>query len=211
MSVDTIFVICWIMFQCWHLFPDSPLYLMNCVGEQRITFDELDYTMSVSGIGKVFADPTYLLPLSFMGHLRCYKSFITNEIAFTITKCCPIWWISGLLRSFEFHWVGQYLVNVTDLAGIVNTIVYKTKPFFFHRSQVFGVRDYLNRLHCIITLMIYTMYIYFPGVTQSEFLFYCPQRNLAEWRHWRTLWYPKLWSSESISKGQKGGWYYIVY
>ena len=99
---------------------------MNCVGEQMITFDELDYTMSVSGIGKSICRSNVPVTFELYGHLRCYKSFIPNEIAFT--RCCPIRQISGLPRSFEARWVGQYLVNVTDLAGIVNTVVYKTKP-----------------------------------------------------------------------------------
>ena len=43
---------------------------------------------------------------------------------------CLTQWISKLHRSFEIHWVRQYLVNFMGLAGIVNATVYKTEPIF---------------------------------------------------------------------------------
>ena len=39
-------------------------------------------------------------------------------------------WISKLPTSFETHWVKQYQVIFTDLVGIVNATVHKTKPIF---------------------------------------------------------------------------------
>ena len=53
-------------------------------------------------------------------------SFIPNEIILSkhcLTKC-----ISTLHRSFEIHWVRQYLVNVMDLTGTVHTTSNKTEP-----------------------------------------------------------------------------------
>ena len=58
--------------------------------------------------------------------LRCYSSFIPNEIIFA--KYCFTQWFSKLHGSFEIHWVRQYLVNFMSLAGIVRITVYKTKP-----------------------------------------------------------------------------------
>ena len=70
----------------------------------------------------------YKLLLSFTVILKVHMFFITNRTAFTkyyLTK-----WISKLCGSFEIHWVRQYLINFTGLAGIVNTTVYKTEPIF---------------------------------------------------------------------------------
>ena len=46
-------------------------------------------------------------------------------------------WISKLPGSFEIHWVRQYLVNYTDLMGIVNAVVYKTANF--HRCWAWQI------------------------------------------------------------------------
>ena len=48
-----------------------------------------------------------------------YRSFIQNKTTFT--KYCLTQWISKLPRSFEIHWVRQYLANVMGLAGMLNT------------------------------------------------------------------------------------------
>ena len=66
-------------------------------------------------------------------YFRCLRlfqmrSFIPNKTTFT--EYCLTQWISKLLGSFEFHWVRQYLVNFTNVAGTVNVNVYKTKPIF---------------------------------------------------------------------------------
>ena len=55
-----------------------------------------------------------------------YRSFIPNKTTFP--KYSLTYWISKLPRSFEIHWVRQYLLNFKGLAGIVNEIVYKTVP-----------------------------------------------------------------------------------
>ena len=68
----------------------------------------------------------YKLLSSFMVTLDVYRSFIQNKTTFT--KYCVTQLISKL--PFEIHWVRQYLVNFTGLAGIINTIVYKTEPIF---------------------------------------------------------------------------------
>ena len=61
--------------------------------------------------------PIYRLPLSFMVISDVYRSLITNK---TIrNKHCS--------EEFEVHWVGQYLVNFTSLAGTVKATVSKTE------------------------------------------------------------------------------------
>ena len=70
----------------------------------------------------------YKLFLSFRLISDIYKSLIPNKTRFT--KYCVTHWISKLPRSFEIHWVSQFLVNFMGLAGIVNAIVYNTKPVF---------------------------------------------------------------------------------
>ena len=72
--------------------------------------------------------PTNNLLLNFAAILYLYKSFTRNTTI--TTEYCLAQWISNLSRSFEIHWVRAYLVNCMDSVGIVNTIVYKTKPTF---------------------------------------------------------------------------------
>ena len=55
-----------------------------------------------------------------------YMFFIRNKT--TYAKCCLAQWISKLPRSFEIHWVRQYLVNFMGLVGMVDATVYKTEP-----------------------------------------------------------------------------------
>ena len=57
-------------------------------------------------------------------------------------------WISKLPRSFEIHWVRQYIVNFTDLMGIVNATVYKTEPTFTSLGDHPGMANYPNVYHC---------------------------------------------------------------
>ena len=64
-------------------------------------------------------------------------SFIPNKTTFTKYSFTRI---SKLPRSFEIHWVRQYLVNFTGLAGILNATVYKTEPnftLFWHFVLIF--------------------------------------------------------------------------
>ena len=68
------------------------------------------------------------LLLSFILIPDVSRSFIRHKS--TVTKYCLTQWISKLPGSFEIHWVRQYLVNYTGLAGIVNATVYKTEPIF---------------------------------------------------------------------------------
>ena len=76
----------------------------------------------------------YKLLLSFTVIPDVYKSVIPNNT--TLTKYCLAQWISKLPRSFEIHWVIQYLVNFTDLAGIVNNTLYSIQF-----SQVLGIAN----------------------------------------------------------------------
>ena len=79
-------------------------------------------------LGKIFTGPTYKLLLSFTVISNFNRSFIPNKITFTkypLTQC-----ILTLHGSSEIHWVGQYLVNFTGVAGILNITVYKTEPIF---------------------------------------------------------------------------------
>ena len=78
-------------------------------------------------LGKIFKGPIYKVVLSFVIISDVYKSI---QIETTFPKYCLTQWISKLPRSFEIHWVRQYLVNFTGLAGIVHAIVYKTESFF---------------------------------------------------------------------------------
>ena len=74
----------------------------------------------------------------FYLHDQCKKlgkilSFMVNSDVYRCSnpiKSTFIQWISKLPGSFEIHQVKQYLVNFTSPAGIVNTIVHKTKPIF---------------------------------------------------------------------------------
>ena len=63
-------------------------------------------------------------------HFRYLESFVPNKTAFN--KYCLTQGISKLPRSFEIHWIRQYmyLVNFTGLAGIVRATVYNTEPIF---------------------------------------------------------------------------------
>ena len=79
-------------------------------------------------LGKICTVPRYKLLLSFTIISYVSRSFIPNET--TLTTCCLAQWISKLPMSFEIHWLRQYLVNFTDLAGMINATVYKTKPIF---------------------------------------------------------------------------------
>ena len=74
--------------------------------------------------------------------------FIPNKTAFT--KYCLTQWVSKPLGSFEIHLVRQYIVNSTDLAGIVDATVYKTAPIF--TSLVHGKLSYI--LTMLLDLMI---------------------------------------------------------
>ena len=84
--------------------------------------------IAVSKIRKIFIGPTYKLLLSFTVILDVCISFISNKTTFD--KYCLTQWIPKLPGSFETHWVRQPLANFMGLAGIVNTIVYKTDPIF---------------------------------------------------------------------------------
>ena len=66
----------------------------------------------------------YKLLLIFIIILYVYRSFIPSKTTFT--KYCLTLWISQLPRSYEIHWVRQYLINFMDLMGIVNATVCKT-------------------------------------------------------------------------------------
>ena len=57
-----------------------------------------------------------------------YRSFIPNKTTFT--RYCLTQWISNLRKSFEIHWVRQYLVNFTGLVSIVYVTVYSTETVF---------------------------------------------------------------------------------
>ena len=66
---------------------------------------------------KIFTGWTYKLLLSLTVIANLCRSFNPNKTIFT--KYCLTQWISKLSGSFEIHLVGQYLVNLTSLAGIV--------------------------------------------------------------------------------------------
>ena len=70
------------------------------------------------------------------------------------TKYCPTPWISKLLRSFEIHWVRQYLVNPKSLAGIVDVTIYKTMPISHY--QVSGMANCPNSI--LIQQYLYCQY-----------------------------------------------------
>ena len=64
--------------------------------------------------GKIFSGPTYRLLLSFFQSCHMFTGHLFH--------------FSKLPLSFEINGIGQWLVHFTDLAGIVNTTVYKTEP-----------------------------------------------------------------------------------
>ena len=56
-------------------------------------------------------------------HFRCRQALYSKN---TFIRYCLTQWITKLLGS---HWVWQYLVNFTGLAGIANKTIYKTDQF----------------------------------------------------------------------------------
>ena len=73
-----------------------------------------------------------------------YRSFTPNKTTFT--KYCLIPWISKLPRSFKIHWVRQYLVNVTGVAGMIQDRAN------FHRSQAW-------QIVLIFSTLVYSVYL----------------------------------------------------
>ena len=90
----------------------------------------------------MFTGQAYKLRSSFAVISDVYRSLLLNEITSTKYYCLTRW-ISKFPRSFEIHWVRQYLVNFVGLVGIVNANVYKTEPF----SQGSGMANFPNFLH----------------------------------------------------------------
>ena len=98
---------------------------------------------SVKNLGKYLKVQRTLL-LSFMVISDVYAPFIPSKTTFI--KYCLTQWISYLPGVVKIHWVRQYLVNFTGLAGKVNVTVYKTGPIltslghgelslFLHRKE----------------------------------------------------------------------------
>ena len=83
-------------------------------------------------LGRIFTGPMYKLLLSFLLIADFYRSFVPNKTA--VTKYCLTQWISKLPRSFEIHWIKQYMENFMGLAGRVNATIYKTEPIFRSRA-----------------------------------------------------------------------------
>ena len=77
-------------------------------------------------VGKKFTGLTYEIPLSDTVISDVYRSiFFKNKTV--LTKNCLAQWILKFLRSFDIHWVWQYLVKFTGLADIVNATAYNTE------------------------------------------------------------------------------------
>ena len=88
---------------------------------------ELPLEYSVSKLEKIFTWPVHkLLSSSFAIISYVYRSIIRNKLHLLGTVLVDF----KAAGSFKTNWVRQYLVNVTDLAGIVNATVYKTDPIF---------------------------------------------------------------------------------
>ena len=83
--------------------------------------------IGVSKFGK-YLQVRHTLLLSYTVILDVCRSFI--PIKTTFAKYCLSKCILKLPGCFEIHWVRQYLVNFTGLAGIVSATIYKTRPFF---------------------------------------------------------------------------------
>ena len=92
---------------------------------------------------KGFKGPVYKLLLIFMFIAYTCKSFIPNKTTFI--KYCLTQWISKLPRSFEIHWVRQYLVHFTGLLCMANATVYMNDPIFTGLRH--GKLSYLLTLH----------------------------------------------------------------
>ena len=68
-------------------------------------------------------------------------------------------------RSFEIHWVSQYLVNLTVLAGIVNATFFETANFYWSRAwQILLILTLLYTYvyvltanHAIVTYFVYRL------------------------------------------------------
>ena len=87
---------------------------------------------SVKKLRKLCTGPAYMLFYSSTVISDVQRSFIPNKTLLNVyfTKYCLTQRISKLPRSFEIHWVRQYLVNCLGLMGIVNATVYKTELIF---------------------------------------------------------------------------------
>ena len=93
------------------------------------------HTGSVKKIGEIFTCPTHRLPLISTVIPVVYKwSFIPNKTTFT--EYC---------RYQRSLGVRQSLVNLTTLAGIVRTTIYKYRVKF-HRSWVWQIILFLTVL-----------------------------------------------------------------
>ena len=70
----------------------------------------------------------YKITLEFYSNFRGLQilyskwNYIYSVLSYSVDFKAP--------RSFEIHWVRQYMVKFMDLEGIVNTTVYETKPIF---------------------------------------------------------------------------------
>ena len=91
---------------------------------------------------KIFTSPTYKLRLSFTVISDVCRSFIPNETTFT--KYCLTQWVSKLHGRFEIHWVWQYQINFTGMAGIVKDIVYNIEPVLTGRGARASTPDDIN-------------------------------------------------------------------
>ena len=67
----------------------------------------------------MFADPLFQIKLSLLG-----------TVLLSVLKL-PV--------SSEIHWVSQYLVHFTGLAGIENATAHKTNRAYFHRSRAWQI------------------------------------------------------------------------
>ena len=110
---------------------DNKNYILmnNIVGRQSLSHALQSAFMiwwQYEKFAKIFACLTYKILLSFTFISDGHRSFIPNITKFT--KYCHTQCISKLHRSFEIHWVRQYLVTSMGLLGMVNTTVYKTVP-----------------------------------------------------------------------------------
>ena len=107
------------MITCFHVFVWHWFFCICCI--QYKTWKEICTSGKILFTG---SEVTF----DFYRHFRCYRSFILNKTTFT--KYCLTQQVSKLTRSFEIHWVRQYLVNFMGLTGRVNATVYKIKPIF---------------------------------------------------------------------------------
>ena len=101
----------------------------------------------------------------------------------TFTRYCLTQWISKLRKSFEIHWVGQYLTNFTDLACIANITVYKTEPVFTGLGH-----GNLSQFLTLMMMCLFFFFFFFFFYLQNQF----PGNGESQWSKSKGHWYQNM-------------------